>query len=84
LSRLKVEAAASTLMPLGSDAVTLPIGAVVSGAEALHGVIMVIDMDMATDVDMAATAGVVAFVRGLARFGSARKTYLEVIAISLP
>ena len=62
--------------------VTLPIGAVISDADALHGVIMVIDMDM--HMDMAATAGVVAFVRGLARFGSARKTFLEAIAISLP
>jgi hypothetical protein len=79
LSKLKVEAAARTVIPLGSHAVTLPIEAVISDADALHEVIMVIDIDM----DMAATAGAVTFARGLARYGSAHKTFLEALAISL-
>jgi hypothetical protein len=80
LSKLKVKAATNTVMRLGADAVTPPIGAVISDADTLHGVIMVIDMDM----DIAEMAGAVTIVRGLARSGSAHKTFLEAIAISLP
>ena len=69
-------------MPLGADAVTSQIGAVISDADALHGVIMVIDMDM--HMDIVAMAGAVTIVRRLARSGSAHKTFLEALAISLP
>jgi hypothetical protein len=68
---LKVGAATNTVVRLGADAVTPPIGAVISDADTLHGVIMAIDMDM----DIAEKAGAVTIVRGLARsvFAHSRK-----------
>ncbi len=54
------------LVPLGTHAVTPPIGVVASGADVSHGVITVIDMDMVMDM---AAAGAVACVPGLALSG---------------